>query len=433
MKSTVKFRRDSGGVLLVVLAIVMVAAAITAGWISVMTAQLQYAEQYFTSSKRRVALANAAAMTRQYFLTQVLTRSSGPGASVDLGSGWGAVIIPATSTTPLTTFQKAAGYNHFSPGNGDGYSQSVSAVMSAGSVSQSVTVLTNSRSPVLSGIPVVMNSPSVSLSGTVVNEGASLLWQPAGSFALRSRSFFLPAAPSNATVGSSGAAIAPSNFPFVPITGSESGGAASYDGTLNVIQNASGINSLSTMVVNSSPNGLNIVDGSVSFSGNGVECDGGGVVTIDLANPALGNVRVTGNVTNLIFTGQTTEADRIIAGNAVAVLVVVNQSLPPELTDIEFGQSNNRKLALAVKSNSGAAAVLRFPQSGVGGWRLLLTLESVPATMQISGGSQILVGGIQSDQGIAVTGGSVTIAQEPDPKLLERLAARGGWLEVFAQ
>ncbi len=433
MKSIAKFHSHSGGVLLVVLAVVLVAAAITAGWISVMTAQLQYAEQYFTSSKRRVALANATAMTRQYFLTQVLTKSSGPGASIDLGDGWGAIVISATNDTPLTTFQKAAGYNHFSPGNGDGYSQSVACAISTGSTSQSITVLVNSRSPVLSGIPVVVNSPAGSLSGTVLNEGASLLCQATGSFSVQSGSFFLPAAPSNALDSSSGTAIAASNFPFVPITGSESGGAASYDGTLNVIQNASGINSLSTIVAMSSPNGLNVIDGSVSFNGNGVVCDGTGVVTIDLANPALGNVRITGNVTNLIFTGQTTAADRIIAGNAAAVLVVVNQLLPPALNNIEFGQSNNRKLALAIKSTSGAAAVFRFPQSGVGTWRLLLTLEAVPATIQLTGGSQILVGGIQSDSAIAVTGGSLTVAEEPDPKLMERLAARDGWLEVSAQ
>lgn len=419
---------------MVVLLIVLVAAAMTSGWIAVMNAQLQYAAQYVEVSKREIAFANASAIAREYFLTQALTKSSAPGVTIDLGNGWGGVEIPATGSTPLSTFQKRAGYNHFAPGNGDGYSESVTVLLKAGAVEQSGTFFLNSRSAALGGAPLVLNSPASGISGTISVVGLSTLWQAGGTYSLRSTTFALRAQPAANLIGIGGASVPPTNFPFVPMTGSEVGGVPSYSGALNVINNTSGINSLRLMAVTSAPNGLSVVDGSIDFQSNGVDCDGAGVVELNLANPALGNVLITGNVTTLRFLGQTSEADRTIAGNAAAIIVVVHQTLPAtDLAAVELTQSNHRKLALAVKSVSGNPMPILFPAGGTGSWRLLLTLESTPLSIQITGGAQSILGGIQSDRNISVVSGAVNILQEPDPKLMERLAARNGWVEAFVQ
>lgn len=414
-----------------VLMILLVAAAITAGWITVMTAQLRYSEQYFVVTQREIARGNARALAQQYFLESVLTKPGGPGVAVELGGG--SISIPANSGAPLDTFQRSAGHNHFNPGNGDGYAVSIPVTVSAGGVTWTGSYLVKSRSPVFSGTPISMHTPASLVTGAITNSQSSLLWQPSGSYSQQSASYAVPSMPSGTLLSLGGASIAPSNFPFIPITGSEAGGIPAYNGVLNVVGNGSGINSLLAMATTSAPNGVQFVDGAVETTNSGVESDGAGVVTIDLADPALGNVILTGNVSSLVFTGQANLAEQVIAENATSIVVIANQISPAtDLLSVQFNESNSRRLSFAIKSPAGNATTFQF-SGGAGGWRTMMTLESSPANFTLNGGTQILLGGIQTDRAVAVTNGTLAISGDGDPKLLERLVARDGWVEGYLQ
>lgn len=420
---------QSGGILVVVLSIMLLTTAITAGWLVVMTSQLAYVEEFSAGTQRRIALNNATALARQYLLVSALTKNSGSGAGADLGDGWGSVAIPASSGAPLTTFQSSSGENPFNPGNGGGYTEDLVVTMAAGGDEPVRRFQMRSRSLALSGTLAVFQAPVTAVSGTLAVSGQTLLWNPAGTYSVTTASYTAPSQP--AAVLSN---IAPGNFPFVPQTGSEIAGAPNYQGQLNVVANTSGINSLVAMAAASAPNGMQTITGSDASDEDGVHCDGSGNVTIDLLDHQLGNVVITGNVTHLTFTGQTTAADRTSAGNAAAVLVVVNQTAPPtNLTEVNFTNSNNRRLALAIKTASGSATTFRFPQAGTSTWRLLMTLEATPVTFDLGGASQIIVGGLQSDRAVSVSSGSLSLSAETDPKLLDRLAPRTGWIEAYTQ
>ena len=425
-----------------VLAIILIAGAITAGWIMTMTSEMEYVAQFSESAKRRIATENATALVRQYLLVNVLTKAEATGASGDLGGGWGSMTIPDSAVMPLATFSPSAGYNHFNPGNGGGYSQdlySLPITMAAGGESISRRFLIKSRSSVLSGTPAAFHMPSASVSGSLSVAGQTLLWQPAGAYTMASISYATPSTPGFSLIGGNGTGIPASNFPFIPLTGSGTEGTPSipvFDGTLNVIANTSGINSLAVMSETSAVNGRQIVTGASTSDSDGVVSDGAGKVTIDLLDPDLGNVLVEDGTDHLILKGQSSAADRTAAGNAAAVLIIVHLANTDPATNIpleqvEFQNSNHRKLVLAIKTASGLGTVLNFPQAGPDSWRLVLTLENTPVTFQLSGASQDVIGGLQTDQAVSVQNGSLNLVSETDPKLLDRLTARDGWIEVY--
>lgn len=427
---------NSGGVLVVVLAVIMVAGAVTAGWMMTMTAEIEYVALASESAKRRIAVNNATALVRQHVLSNVLTKTGSTGATADIGDGWGAVTIPDSTGTPLTTFDPPPWYNHFNPGNGGGYALNPyggAVAMTANGESFSRLFLVKSRSSVLSGTPVALHAPSASVTGTMTVDGQTLLWLPTGTYSLTSATFATPATPN--------ANILASNFPFVPLTGSESGNAPAFNGALNVVANTSGINSLAVMSITSAINGRQTVNGEVesdpSSGTNGVISDGEGTVTIDLRNEDLGNVVIEGGTDHLILKGQTSEADRMAAGNAAAALIIVYQydpvtHLTKNLTSVEFQNSNYRKVVLAIKTPSGVGTTFTMQPADTDVWRTVFTLENTPVTFQLNGMSRTLTGGVQTDQPVVIQGGSLSVDPETDPKLLDRLTARDGWVEVFA-
>ncbi len=419
---------NCGGVLIIVLVLMLVAGAITAGWVSVMSSQLGYVAQYSEGVQRRIATGNTTALVRQYMLIHVLTKNGAPAAAADIGGGWGAVTIPASTTTPLTSFTSSDGYNHFNPGNGDGYTQDFTIPMSMGVAPNAVTISrlfqVRSRSSVLSGTLAMIHRPSNSVTGSVSIAGQTLLWEPTGTYSMASSSFATPSA-----VQAGGTGIFPNNFPFVPMTGSEISDLPAFDGQLNVIANESDINSLAIMATTSAPNGTQTVNGSTESTSAGITSDGVGNVIINLQNSDVGNVFVAGGVTHLTLTGQSSAANFIAAGNEAAIIILVNQTTPAtDLVDVRFTNSNNRKIVLAIKTASEHGTTFIFPQGDP--WRVVFTLERTPVTFQLAG-AQSFQGGIQSDRSISVLGGSMSFTPEADPKLLERHTARDGWIEAY--
>lgn len=424
--------RKHGGVLIVVLVLILIGAMLTMGWMAVMGSEVQYVEQQSAAIKRRIATENVTGMARQYILSSVLTRDGAPEASADVGDGWGSIQFAAATGAPLTTFQKAAGYNHFNPGGGEGYTSDYTVSFTVDGEETSRLLQAKSHPALLDGSPVILGSGADLVAGSVSSAGETVIRNPLGTFSLASNSFTLTSLPTGDLIGLGGTEIVPTNFPFVPLTGSENGGVASYDGFLNVVANSSGVNSLAVVAFDSAPNGVQTVYGSSVLDADGVSCDGVGNVEIDLLEPALGNVLILGGVTHLTLVGQTSAADEISASNAAAILILVSQTDPPtDLVQVDLQNANLRKVVFAIKSVSGQENVINFQDSGVGAWRTAFILENSPVKFLLSGGSQSIVGGILTDRHVVVEGGSLIMNLESDPKLLDRLMAREGWVEAY--
>jgi hypothetical protein len=443
-----KVRSQNGGALLVVLVALLLSAAVVGGWMSVCTAQINYSLALEQASNRRIAFANADAVARQYVLRNVLAASSAAGADVTLDGG-GRVVVAASTGTPLTSTTRAT-YNHFNPGNGDGYTFDVSAQIDDGSglpATANRLYQAKSRSPVLSGDlfigerPTLVPSANSSVSGSLnVVNGRTMLWMPnsPNSFSLTTQSYTAPAGAQVVLSNSSGSQLLMSNFPFVPVTsGQTTNGSTSYVGAIDVIHNTSGINSLRAKIEGDAD--TTNVDGSVATTTAttpGITCDGAGTVTLDLHEPLLRNVLITGNVSTLILQGQSSASDYTEADTFAAMLVLVDQTAAStrDLTAVQMTQRSARKLVLAIKKTTGTTVNVSVPNAGTGPWRAILTLENTPTSWTLAGGAtQSLQGGIQTDRAVAVPGGALSITWETAPALLERLTARDGWVEGYDQ
>jgi hypothetical protein len=429
---------QSGSALLILLVLLILGAALTASWLSLMTAQTNYVAESEVASNHRIAYNNAAAVAREYMLSQVLAGNGASGVSVTLDGGWGSVIIPASTGTPLTSTVQPT-VNHFNPGNGDGYTLDVSVRINDGTGMPSTAnriYQAKSRSPILSGDLFIGDKPTLtpgagsSVSGTIYVSDRTFLWMPnsPNTFSITTYSYTGPATAQVTLHNSNGDTVLMSNFPFVPLTSGYVNGAPSYAGNIDVVRNSSGINSLYAKVTA----GTYIdVDGSVNQTSQGVSSDGAGHVTINLLDDTLTNVFIDKNVTSLTLTGQSTDTDYTTAGDEAAILILVNQS-PGDLTSVQMTNRNARKLVLAVKKSSGTTLALSAPQASSGVWRSIFTLENTPTTWTIPAGQTLsLEGGIQSDRAVTVSGGGISISIESDPKLLERYTARDGWVEGY--
>jgi hypothetical protein len=429
---------QSASALLILLVLLILGGALTASWLSLMTAQTTYVAESEIASNHRIAYNNAAAVAREYMLSQVLAASNASGATVTLSGGWGSVIIPASVGTPLTSTDQPT-VNHFNPGNGDGYSFDVGVRIDDGTGMPSTAnrlYQAKSRSPILSGDLFIGDKPTLtsgansSVSGTIYVSDRTFLWMPnsPNAFSLTTYSYTGPATAQVTLHNSSGATVLMSNFPFVPLTSGYVNGAPSYAGNIDVVSNTSGINSLYAKVIA----GTYIdVDGSKTQSSQGVSSNGSGAVTINLLDDTLTNVFIDKNVTSLTLTGQSTDTDYTTAGDEAAILVLVNESAG-DLTSLQLTNRNARKLVIAVKKSSGGTLAISAPQASSGGWRSIFTIENTPTTWTIPAGQTLsLEGGIQSDRAVTVSGGGISISIESDPKLLERYTARDGWVEGY--
>lgn len=431
-------RQNSGAVLTIVLLVVLVSAAMTAGWVAVMTAESQYVETAVAAAKRRIAQGNGTALARQYLLTNFLTKrmSNVAAVTLDLGSEWGSVAIPgvnlpspAPPLVPLDVVNPTNGWNHFNPANGAGYAVEVPVAVSGGGATVTRTFLARSRSSALSGSLLIANRSAVtsSVTGGMAVGGQALLWVPNSPnvYQITPTTFNAPSIP----VPTVNFGMPVTNFPFIPLTSGDIGGVAEYGGRIDAVANASGINSLEAKAI---AGGSVIAQGLTASTANGVDSDGLGKVTINLLHPELENVVIAGETTEIVLQGQSSSAQRIYAGNQKAVLVVVDQTSPlgaGNLTTVNCTLQNNRKVTIAIRKTANFASVaLNFADPGI--WRGIIALENTPTTITVPG-SLTLSGGIQSDRDVAVGGGTLTISPELDPKLLDWLTTRDGWLEVY--
>lgn len=248
-------RRDSGAVLAIVLIVILVAAAITAGWVAVLTSQAQYVETTATAAKRRIAIQNGTAIARQYVLTNYLPQSllNILAKTASVPGGWGSVNIAGVGLTaliPLESFGLPAGWNHFDPANGTGFSITVPVTITS-DAGPPVTrnFLLRSRPLALAGTlfsanrPLLNPSATTTVTGPLTVNGRALLWRPNSP-----NSYSLTATSINTPTITPPPSVAVTNFPFVPLTGGLLGdllsGVPIFDGRANNVANLAGINSL---------------------------------------------------------------------------------------------------------------------------------------------------------------------------------------------
>ncbi len=431
--SAIENRRSSrGGVLLIVLVVILVGGALSAGWVAVMSAETAYVETMTDASQRRVAELNATALARQYFATRLLTKNvaNAPAVTADVGGGWGVMSTAAigSALVPLESTVGPNGWNHFNPADGAGFSvtRSVALAAVAGDPFPTVrNVLLRSYSPELAGTLLTRNKPTLNaapttlVSGSVGVLGEAVVWF-AGAGSISATTFNAPSSlPPDVLVA---------NFPFVARTSGDVGTSADFAGRLNVIKNGGGPNELFAKL--KSPV---LVDGTSGTSGVGWSSDGAGTVTLDLSNPNLEAVFIEGNTSRIVFTGQTTVAEGDAADLHIALLVVFVQPLgSPDLVNVDFTGFSERKLVFAVKKLDGTGVNFNFLSGAAAEWRGIFTLENCPLTLNISSPALGIRGGLRSDRDVTVPTGTLTFAREPEPRLLDQLTARDGWLEVFS-
>ena len=248
----------------------------------------------------------------------------------------------------------------------------------------------------------------------------------------------------------SNSVILPSNFPSMLTTTGSVGAGNNLDTQhyLNVVDSAQNpSNSFREKIKTGS---YVTVPTTADFNQSGVNfVSSTGVLTLDLSNMALPGVIAQNNVSQIVFTGQTSSAEEALADiySSVGVCYVEDAAVSTRtLTSVVCKNgANKRRLILGMKKipNTtlpqvpGSPVVISFPQSNLSPvWRLLLVAENTPLTFSNSGGAGTITlkGGIQTDGNITSTSGAgnaVKLISETDPRRLSRLAPRHAWVETY--
>jgi hypothetical protein len=428
--------QSRGSAMILAMLLIAVAGVLTAGWIALITARSGMVEQMTAASQRRIALENSKALAQEFMLERVLPSTSGLAFTYDLPDpAWGGISVPAWGSAPLISVQKAAGVNHFNPGNGDGYTLDLPVTVRDGDANPLRKYQIKSRSPLLAGTLLSSQTPTLAptvstVIGDITVAGASFIWTPNLSMTFTTNSYSTPAGMDAVSFTDSAENVLAMNNLALPrqIANPRSGGALFYGGQLDAIANADLAANSSTAKATSG--GGTIVNGSTASSSNGIVCDGNGNVTITLNTPSLGNVYIPGEISSLTLEGQA-GANDASADALPAILIVIDQPLSSgrDLTSITLNQHNSRRLDLAVKKAFGDLPIEFSTASAA--WRLLLELENTPSAITAAGAATIQ-GGIRSDRTVALSGGAPRLTLETDPKYLERLATRTAWVESFA-
>lgn len=423
------FRSRRGSALVFTLLVVAVMGLVAAGWLAVISARAGFVERAQAAIERRIALENSKALAQEFMLERVLVSTSTEPFTCSLEpAALGGISVPAWSQSALRSFEKAAGVNHFNPGNGDGYKISLSIGLSDGAATSTRTYHAKSRSPLLAGTLLSLQKPAAPplAAGAFDVEGAAFVWVPSLSMAFTPRLSSVPDGAAAITfVNSAGQTILPNNLALPRQIADPRVSGGIYDGEFDAIDNAQP-NARSSAAIALS-GGITVNGATVdSDPGDGVLCDGEGHVTIRLDVRGLPNVRLVDGVRTLTLDGQSVDGD-LSADDRPALLVVAESA---DLTRITLAHHNNRRLVLAVKSPAVAAELpVEFTQSSAV-WRLLLEAENTPIALAAPGTATIR-GGIRTDRNISLAG-RATLQPEADPKNLERLATRTAWIESFA-
>jgi len=443
VKSPLHYCQPRAAVLIFALVVIALGGVLAAAWVGVMATRAIYGEQMITATKRRISLENSRMLATQYFLNNVLVGTSGDEVDVELTDGWGGFVLGEWDAAPLLGVSKSSGYNVFNPGGGDVYTVNFSVSLLELTAVVPWVFAAKSRSAfygwdgLITGIPLLNPAISTEVSENLQVAHNSVIWRPnsPNSYELRTTSFQTPivSLPSVTLTNISGNSVVQSNVAFPPVTTGPVPGGLGYYGTAATIANVDNPNSLGVKVLTG---GHIVVNGLLETESDGIISDGAGEVMINLLEPGLNKIYIPGNVTTLRLVGQSSGAQAAIADTLPAILLVFAQDDGAmsfrNLEEIILEGFNARRLYLAIRKTNGT--VVNIVPDSAGNplnWRLGMTLENVPVSFTILGGSLQLAGGIRTDQSVLITGGLIRIIRDEDPRLLERFADRIAWLETY--
>ncbi len=178
MKAPIPFIRNLQGTILIFSLIVILGGTLVlAGWAQMMATRATYTTTTEEGQKRRIAIANGRALARQYVLNQMPSGTIGSalqGTNFSLADGWGGFAINfASGVWSNTNFVEG---NPFNPISGPSF-----VVTNLGTISNSAealnwTYLIRSRSPVLSGYPIVVQNPATTNLAWVAANAKKIFW-----------------------------------------------------------------------------------------------------------------------------------------------------------------------------------------------------------------------------------------------------------------
>lgn len=440
-RSMVRHSDLRGAVLVMAMVLVMIGGLAMASWVVLLHARALYTEQHVASVQRRIAESNARALTREYLLENVVAASAGSGGAFTPGDAiWGQTNVPSWSTPAMSSTAFPAGNNLISAASGFPYAATFLSTVSDGASSSTYKAYVNSRSPLLSGDLLVMHSPfgaALAVSGGLDVQGRSVIHAPGSpnTYSFTTDDFAVPRGTTGFSLfNAGGIPLAGSNFPLGPETAGPSGSDLGYTGNLAVIDNSDNPgNSLYAKLTGGGFSSI-AVSGATSTNNRGVVSNGTGDISITLNDDFMTNVIITDAAT-VTLVGQDTPLELGDANLLPGIMILILQGGATDITTISFQDQNNRRLHLGVKKTSSVDPVQFNFTSSLSDidWRLLVTAESAPIVVNKAvGGSLDIFGGVRTNGSVTVASGtSTTLKRETDPKLLNRLADRRAWVELY--
>lgn len=469
LQSETRIQRNNqaGSVLIYALIVLAIGALVLTGWVQLLATRAIATTETSKAMKGRLIMENSRLLASQYILQNVLTETyAGPGFHMAAGGSWAEFYLTGTSTgAPLGVTSDSDHLNVFSPGGASGYGLNISARLFDGTVNLVPwDFQTRSISPIFAHDLLTVQSV-VSSDWDV--DGNTVVWDPVsqGDFDFVSNTYQIPTV-SPPVKNKAELPVLMSNFAFPPVTS----GGAGYGGFLSVIHPADVTRGLlykagwrptgdttpapahiavySDDDPGTEPNphvNLVMTGTAPDPSYLGVSSDGSGTVTIDLSESNSQLIYITNDVSTLILQGQLLntadyaigatddKADGVEVDPRAGLLIVYVQDdgTARNLTSIQLQGQNNRRVYLAVKKSNVPQSGITFTTNTPGArWRLAGVFENVPLTWSLVGDLQ-LIGGLRSDASVEVTGGTVSVFRETDPRLLARHAARLAWLESY--
>lgn len=397
-------KRPVGSAVIYALVVMVAGTFVLAGWAHLMAARTVYTEQLPDSIKRRLVLENSRLMATQYALEYMSGSVAGTNAVVatDFG-GFSLTVAPDFWSTFGQTASNSPFVSSFSPAGATRYIDGSAVNFVRGYVAEG----------------------EASLSDGTTNSS----W----TFQMRSRNpvfgFDLVALDDGGAVGG-GLALAPNAALGTPV-------GPAVDGALLGVAVRREISGIDAFFAEALTDGVEIdpfveveddVDKTKLYT-----CDGAGQVTIYLKRPPasfdpdlIKTYRLTGTPATLILSDDALDPSADVS--LWPPIRVVCESLT--LTSVTVPNGNQRRLYLGI-DNGGNALTITF--GGDAPSRLAAVFRDTPVSLSVPGNLQ-LTGGIQTDNALTASAGTVTFFRELSPRSgLERNVARRAWLEVYRE
>tara|TARA_R110002096_G_scaffold54517_18_gene140648 strand:+ start:4477 stop:5862 length:1386 start_codon:yes stop_codon:yes gene_type:complete len=428
--------------------------------IAVMNARMEQVNSLEDRAIRHVREMNGRQLAKAYAYQRFWTTASGGGETVDLPGNWGRIVTPSWSTAGFATTNQLGTVNQVSPSpDRAAYAEtvdiSVYGHIDSGTGTWSTTLTPKtiefqvcSRALNLSDhlFESRRHTSSKTVSGNLRVHGKSAIWQHSGAnntFAFATEELVAnneTAVQTNfAVTDLSGAALAPNNLVVTDLpnwfaaAGSTHNPSGTYpkffDDDWGPFNDSGSFPSFTNKMISRNGGSAFTVDAlsGSSVNTNGVSSNGAGVVTVDLRSLDLVDT-IINNVVTLTFTGQSTPSEALAVENQPVVTYAVDSA---SLATLNFTSSNARPLVVALSGSNAVTTTTSFDDGG--SLRLFLIAEQQPLSIS-SGGSTNLYGGLATDEGVAITSGTIDLyAETTNPTLFEDLLWRSYWVESYLQ